>query len=57
MLELAAPLFEEKKDKDVVASIQGIPITARSNTTLAEILAASSKKSLIVDDEETSPFV
>lgn len=45
MLEVAAALFEEKKD--VVAAIQGIPLSARSNTRRTEILAADNKSSLL----------
>lgn len=44
MLEVATALFEEKKD--VVAAIQGIPLSAKSNTRRTEILAADNKSSL-----------
>lgn len=45
MLEVVTALFEEKKD--VVAAIQSIPLSARSNTRRTEILAADSKNTLL----------
>lgn len=45
MLGVATALFEDKKD--VVAAIQGIPLSARSNTRRTEILAADNKRSLL----------
>lgn len=45
MLEVATALFEEKRD--VVAAIQGIPLSARSNARRTEILAADNKSSLL----------
>lgn len=45
MLEMATALFEEKKD--IVTAIQGIPLSARSNTRRTEILAADNKSSLL----------
>ncbi|KAK9738075.1 hypothetical protein QE152_g10192 [Popillia japonica] len=44
MLVVAA-LFEGKKD--VVDAIQGIPLSARSNTSRTEILAADNKSDLL----------
>lgn len=45
MLEVATALFEEKKD--VVAAIQSILLSARSNTRRTEILAADIKSTLL----------
>nr|XP_022911991.1 general transcription factor II-I repeat domain-containing protein 2-like [Onthophagus taurus] len=45
MLEVASALFGEKKD--VVAAIQSIPMSARSNTRRMEILATDIKSSLL----------
>ncbi|XP_071053685.1 general transcription factor II-I repeat domain-containing protein 2-like [Onthophagus taurus] len=45
MLEVASALFGERKD--VVAAIQSIPMSARSNTRRMEILATDIKSSLL----------
>jgi len=45
MLAVVTALFEEKKD--VVAAIQSIPLSARSNTRRTEILAADIKNTLL----------
>lgn len=45
MLGVTAALFEDKKD--VIAAIQGIPLSAKSNTKRTEILAADNKRSLL----------
>lgn len=45
MLEVATALFAEKKD--LVAAIQGIPLSSRSNTRRTEILATDNKSSLL----------
>lgn len=45
MLEVATALFADKKD--VVAAIQGIPLSTRSNTRRTEILATDNKSSLL----------
>ncbi|XP_049945866.1 protein FAM200A-like [Schistocerca serialis cubense] len=53
MLEVASELFEEKKD--VVAVIQSIPMSARSNTRRTDILATDIK-SILLELLENTPF-